>query len=420
MHKFKFSGGILPLFRSFVLINLLWSIFHWVIMMFGRDNVYPFEWTIALSLGECLLLFGYLSWPWLERRLGKFYLPIGLLIATLGPWLENLINLSVFSANIGRLSQMIGVSKDIINGLLIVATQTQLAFMLLIPLVLVSWQYSLKWSILYSIAMAVFDFIQIYLNFNSTRISAISVPAFVLTALFLFTGFVVNRLSFEQKERNRQLSHYAATLEHLTTSRERNRLAREIHDTLAHTLSGLAVNLEAVTALWDSDSGQAKDILQQSLLVTRNGLVETRRAVQSLRAGPLDDLGLILALKQMALSSAERYTLKLKFDLPEDLNELEPSVEQCVYRIAEEGLRNICQHAQASHLLISLAQKDNQLIFILSDDGRGFENKTNVQGDHFGLQGMRERAEAVGGTLRINSQRGRGTTLKLVIESSPV
>jgi signal transduction histidine kinase len=231
----------------------------------------------------------------------------------------------------------------------------------------------------------------------------------------LIAGYVINRLSGEQKERNRQLSHYAATLEQLSTSRERNRLAREIHDTLAHALSGLAVNLEAVEALWENNPAQAKDILKQSLSVTRSGLVETRRAIQALRAGPLEDLGLVLALKQLALSAAERYNLQPDLNLPESMAELDPAVEQCVYRLAEEGLRNLCQHAGAGRFSMVLDAKKGGLEFTLADDGRGFDNRPEVQEGHFGLRGMHERAEAVGGTLEIASHPGQGTTLKLIV-----
>jgi Signal transduction histidine kinase len=246
--------------------------------------------------------------------------------------------------------------------------------------------------------------------------------AFFRTFLFLMVGFVVNRLSAEQKQQNalllqanRQMSHYGGTLEQLATSRERNRLARELHDTVAHTLSGLAVNLEAVTALWETDPVQAREILKQSLAVTRNGLEETRRAIQALRAGPLADLGLVIALKQMAISSSERYGLELDLDLPEELENLDPEVEQCIYRVASEGLRNIGQHAPASQVHMRLVRLDEQVEFMLKDDGRGFTITSAGMNEQFGIQGMFERAAAVGGVLTFNSLPEQGTELRFTV-----
>jgi signal transduction histidine kinase len=352
----------------------------------------------------------------LEKRLGRFYLPLGLVAATLGPWLESQLALNDFQSGVEPVIQHLTNIPNL-SGILFVALQMQLLFVLLIPVILISWQYALKWVFFTSLGLLVLD-IGYFLFAQYPRQMLHPAPfgaVFMRTLLFFMVGFVVNRLAFEQKEHNRQLSHYAATLEQLSTSRERNRLAREIHDTLAHALSGLAVNLEAVTALWESDPLQAKVILGQSLTVTRSGLVETRRAIQALRAGPLEDLGLVLALKQLALSSAERYDLKADLNLPEKLEELDPAEEQCVYRVAEEGFRNLCQHARATGFSMSLIALDHRLEFTLSDDGQGFENRSELQDGHYGIRGMQERAEAVGGVLSIHSQIQKGTTLKLVV-----
>jgi signal transduction histidine kinase len=422
MKNLKISGGILPLFRTFVFIRLVWGVFT-LLFTFGRSNDF-LVWGSVLGVGECFLLLGYLSWPGLDKKMGNYYLPLGLFIVTLGPWVESLITFLTFPTNMAQFPPIPGMNITIIFNLLVLATQMQLAFVLFIPLIFISWQYSLKWVIYYSLGIALLEFAQLLIVWYrlQDKMSADQGPSgtpgtlILMTGLFLMTGYMVNRLSFEQKEHNRQLSHYAATLEHLTTSRERNRLAREIHDTLAHTLSGLAVNLEAVTALWENDPSHAKDILNQSLSVTRNGLVETRRAIQALRAGPLDDLGLSLALKQLALSSADRYSLKPDIHLPDQLDGMEPAVEQCIYRIVEEGLRNTCQHAKASLFSLSLSREGQAWVLILSDDGCGFDSHHNDPGEHFGIKGMKERAETVGGVLNINTQPGKGTTIKLVIE----
>ncbi|NTU76111.1 MAG: sensor histidine kinase, partial [Anaerolineaceae bacterium] len=187
-------------------------------------------------------------------------------------------------------------------------------------------------------------------------------------------------------------------------------------DTLAHTLSGLAVNLEAVTVLWNENPDQAHNILDQSLNVTRSGLVETRRAIQALRASPLDDLGLKISLEQLARSTAERYTLKLELDLPAMLENLDPVLEHCLFRVAEEGLRNIGQHARASQFSMRLRRSGKQLDFTLSDDGVGFDQAANLQDEAYGIRGMRERVEAVGGIFELTSQPGNGTQIHVSMD----
>ena len=417
MDRLKITGGILPLFRSFIVIRLIMGLFT-LLSSITHGDEFLFKVPTLIALGECLFLLAYLSSHWLEKRLGKVYLPLALIIATLAPWSENMLVMFVFPDFIQQFKGLPETNRTVIYTLMFIATQIQLAFTLFIPLILISWQYKLKWVFIYSIMVTILNFMQVWLPMNlfSRPLSVAFGAAFALMGLFMFTGYVVNRLAFEQKERNRQLSHYADTLDHLATSRERNRLAREIHDVLAHTLSGLAVNLEAVNALWQSNPDQAREILQQSLGVTRDGLVETRRAIQALRAGPLDDLGLTLALKQLALSFAERYDLQVSLDLPDKSLDLDPSIEQAIYRISEEALRNICQHARASHFSMSLRVDKDKLKFILLDDGRGLDDITWEAEDHFGLKGMQERAEAVGGILKIKNRQGRGTSLEFIVE----
>jgi signal transduction histidine kinase len=415
MAKFKIPSGTVSLFRLFILIRLIFSIFM-LLNLVGHTDLVAVQASAVAGAAESLLLVGYLSWPWLEKQLGRLYLPLGLLVATLAPWLENQLAVNGFQHGLELGFQNPPTALPL-YGILFLTMQIQLLFVLFIPVILISWRYSLKWVFVTSLGLLGLDIGSLLITTlpNQMFIPAAGGAVVVRTLLLLMTGFVVNRLAFEEKERNRQLSHYAATLEQLSTSRERNRLAREIHDTLAHTLSGLAVNLEAVTALWEDSPQKAHEILGQSLTVTRSGLVETRRAIQALRAGPLEDLGLILALKQLALSSAERYDLVPDLNLPEKVDELDPAVEQCVYRVAEEGFRNLCQHARANQFRMTLIARDDRLEFTLSDNGQGFENRSEVQNGHFGIKGMQERAEAVGGELSIISQVGQGTTLKLVM-----
>ena len=134
---------------------------------------------------------------------------------------------------------------------------------------------------------------------------------------------------------NRQLRRQAIQREELTISRERNRLARELHDTLAHSLSGVTVQIEATRALWSSNPEAAEVMLSRADDMARTGLTEARRALQSLRATPLQDLGLGLALQAMGEEVAARAGATLNTELPPHLaTNLDSHVEQNLYRIA--------------------------------------------------------------------------------------
>jgi signal transduction histidine kinase len=229
----------------------------------------------------------------------------------------------------------------------------------------------------------------------------------------------VSRLKTQQaslEQANIQLVHHAGTLEHLTISRERNRMARELHDTLAHTLSALSVQLETIKAYWDVDPAAAQRLLDQSLTATRSGLQETRRALKSLRATPLDDLGLALALRKLAEETAARANLQLDLSLPERLPALSPDVEQCIYRVAQEAVSNVAHHADARTLTVQLSVNGPAVLLLVRDDGAGFDARQDEAVGHFGLPGMRERAYLAGGQLAIDSRPGRGTTIRLTIE----
>jgi signal transduction histidine kinase len=294
--------------------------------------------------------------------------------------------------------------------------------LLLIPLILVAWQYGWRYVVLYSIGIALFT---LGLRLPSFRpggpspippITVLLIQTISFLVVGYFISFLIRRLQQGQEslaQVNAQLVDYANTLEELTISRERNRMARELHDTLAHTLSGLSVQLETVKAYWDVDPAAAQQMLDKSLEATRNGLQETRRALKSLRASPLDDLGLALALRKLAEETAARANLQLFLSLPERLPALSPDVEQCIYRVAQEAVANAAHHANAHTLTVQLSVVEPDVRLLVRDDGLGFDVGQGEASGHFGLPGMRERARLVGGQLTIDSQPGQGTTIRL-------
>ncbi|MEM7347403.1 MAG: ATP-binding protein, partial [Chloroflexota bacterium] len=151
-------------------------------------------------------------------------------------------------------------------------------------------------------------------------------------------------------------------------------------------------------------------------LNARTSLQEARRALQQLRATPLEDLGLELAIKTLAEQAAQQASLVLNLQLPTDnLQYIETQTEQGVYRIAQEAITNVVRHAEAKQLSIQLSTNNEVLSLQIEDDGVGFSPKNETKSGHFGYVGMQERAMVIGGTLNLVSEQGKGTKLTLAV-----
>jgi signal transduction histidine kinase len=261
-------------------------------------------------------------------------------------------------------------------------------------------------------------FLYITLGYQVLISSSLLVIVSIQLILYLLVGVLIVKIMEAQREQwqrlieaNERLAQYASTLEQLTISRERNRLARELHDVLAHTLSGVAVELEGLRSMMSRDPERAQALLNNSLQAIREGLAETRRSVQELRAKPLEDLGLALAVRALGESYAGRVDFHIDMNIDQDLGDYPFEVQQCVYRIAQEALANVTEHAQAQNVHVVLKQDRDQLQLIICDDGCGFDPGLPVGDYQFGLLGMRERAEMIGGSLSVDSQAGKGTQI---------
>ena len=214
-----------------------------------------------------------------------------------------------------------------------------------------------------------------------------------------------------QKQARRSLTTHSATLEHLATSRERNRLARELHDTLAHSLSGIAVQLEAVRSIWDDDPDKARAIVGRALEDARGGLGEARRAIHALHASSLEELGLRAALQQLGDTTSERSGIAVEVTVGDKVQDLPPELENAIYRVADEALTNVARHSDAESAGVALVRRGGRIRLEVRDDGTGFDRSAEVPDGHVGIRGMRERAEMVAGSLAIASQSGEGTTV---------
>jgi signal transduction histidine kinase len=218
----------------------------------------------------------------------------------------------------------------------------------------------------------------------------------------------VERLAAEVGEANRKLRAYAAQVDELATVRERNRLAREIHDSLGHYLTVVNVQIEAARAVID-DRERSLDVLRKAQTLTQDGLAEVRRSVAALRSTtaehrPLSEL-LELLVSECRTTGTEASLIVE--GLP---RELSSQVELTLYRAAQEGLTNVRKHAQAMSVTVTLDYGRSDVIRLqIEDDGIGVGAGTGG----FGLLGVRERALLLGGEVRINTRAEGGFALEV-------
>jgi signal transduction histidine kinase len=401
----RVEPGILQLFRIFIALEILLVLLRMGLEAAFRSDfplVQP-AWPALVSLA---LQLGYLSWRGLERALGRLYLLIAL-VASVG--------LTIVAAASGLKFRVdAGIrAEELVRGSWI------LIVVLLVPLIIVAWQYGFRW-VLWFCVLTVGTELALTLPLagkGGPPALTLVVISLVRCLFFIPVGYAVARLARAQREQraalaeaNARLARYASTLEELAVSRERGRLAHELHDTLAHGLSSVAVQLEAMRALWSSQPEAARKLLTEALEATREALGEARRAIGALRASPLQDLGLARAVRALAESEATRGG----FTLDERIEEIGTSsgeVEHAIYRIAAEALTNIVRHAQARRVTVRLEPAR----LLVADDGRGFDPAAPLDDGRFGLYGMRERARMIGANLTIESAPGRGTTVQLAL-----
>lgn len=405
--------GLLPVFRLFLVLQIILLITGQFFSLFLHEMRGELT-KISTWYIVCLVaLLGYLSWPWLRRTWGKFYVPVALVVAAILPILDQNM----------RVALRVDTLDPNLQSLYFSASGWRLITLLLVPLVLVAWQYDFRRVILFSIGTSLLDAVLIYgvLRTLNEGMSLWVMMPLARFPMFLLLGYIITRMMQVQRERrdfltraNVQLTRYATTLEQLAVSRERNRLARELHDTMAHALSAVSVQLEAVDSAWEVAPEQARALLHKSLAQTRSGLTETRRALQALRASPLDDLGLALAVRNLAEASARRTGMALNLAVDTELTDLPPDVEQGIYRVAQEAVENVVKHANASQLDVTLTQEDGQVTLRIGDNGLGFDTAAASVNGHYGVRGMNERADVMGAQFAIQSQPGQGTEVRLV------
>jgi signal transduction histidine kinase len=230
----------------------------------------------------------------------------------------------------------------------------------------------------------------------------------------VFVLLLMNAVISERQSReklaiaNDQLRQYALRIENQATLQERTRIAREIHDSLGHSLTALNLQLEIALKLWQSNPTKAQTFLAQAKNLGSQALQEVRQSVSTIRSEPLQGRSLEIAIATLAqdfhrsTGILPNYQILLTHSIPSD-------VSTAVYRIVQEALTNISKYAQATQVKIQLRGNATNLLLTVEDNGKGFNLNQNTTG--FGLQSMRDRTVALGGYFNINSTSGQGCTI---------
>ncbi len=220
----------------------------------------------------------------------------------------------------------------------------------------------------------------------------------------------------ELAEAHKQLRQYALRIEDRATLQERNRIAREIHDSLGHTLSAQTIQINNTLLFWETDRDRAHSFLKQAKQLGAEAMLEIRRSISVLRSNPLQGKSLTVAVQKLITDFQHHtgITPTAQIDLP---TTLPLEIETTLYRIVQESLTNISKHGEAREIAVQIQQQDGTIEMSISDNGRGFNPQQNTTG--FGLRGMQERAVAVGGKLHVESQLGHGCCISISLPNLP-
>jgi signal transduction histidine kinase len=403
--------GLLQTFRLFVQIEAAVLVLIAVLGPIEGGDIFPST-GLIISLIDVVVLYLFITIPFFRISLKRYFLPIGLVIATAIPIINTYFNIIQLQQN---------------NPLLLLRSTWAMLPILLVPLILIAWQYTFHEVVYFCIFSSVAQ-VLVVLSVSDRLITtyyAIIGMEVGKSITFLMIGYLVSRVMVTQRQQRRELmesnaklEQHASTLEQLTVSRERNRLARELHDILAHTLSGLIIQLEAIKALKDKKPEDAEATLDQALEIARSGLTETRRALKDLRATQLDDLGLKLALENLARTYILKTGIPIDFSIQNSAEPLTPQVEQAIYRIAQEALENASRHSHASRIRFIFHREGGGIEMRVQDNGRGFDFNKLPQVERLGIRGMIERSVAIGGNVDLESHPGEGAEVIFRMGSS--
>ncbi len=227
--------------------------------------------------------------------------------------------------------------------------------------------------------------------------------------------------NMELEEAHQQLAQSVAQQQELAVLRERARLARELHDTIGHALVLISVKLEAAQRLRERDPARCDQELESTKEIARGTMTTLRASIANLRSPVLEREQLYCALRRSADELAHRSGLHVTCTLPAESENLSEAVAETLWKVTQEALTNVEKHAQAQNVEIEISRQGTQLYTRIRDDGIGLppdfchlqEQESLVPGGHYGLRGMLERVEAIGGQITLQSTQGQGTTVEI-------
>lgn len=258
-------------------------------------------------------------------------------------------------------------------------------------------------------------------NIKSVLLSIQLTAGILFSFIMVFVLLLTNALMAERQSRQKlilaheQLRLYAMRIEDQATLLERNRIAREIHDSLGHSLTAQSIQLENALVYIESNIGKAKSFLLEAKKLGASALKEIRFSVSALRSDPLKGKTLELAISSLLADFKNQsqikpeYLLQFYQTLPQDIN-------LAIYRIIQEALTNISKHSSATDVIVDIKDTGNSLCLRVEDNGVGFDPNQNTTG--FGLHSMRDRTSALGGQFYLNSHPGGGCAIMAVFPLS--
>jgi signal transduction histidine kinase len=344
---------------------------------------------------------------------------------TTGYWLPYVIGVVIFTVIADRCARQHHPTRRFIVTCIIVETFIVLVLialsdyffltMMLSFLIVATAPGDLPRRQAYGLALFVLSAITVICAIGASLEAAVQVffglgAGFVFIVTFTELAHSERQAREQLQQANRQLAEYAAQVEQLATMRERNRLARDVHDTLGHYLTVINVQLEVVTKLIDSNPPRAKEAAVKAKELASEGLSEVRRSVSALRPSPLEDKPLPEAIRGLIETSRDA-GLMVTFEQVGAAQVLSSEMETVLYRAAQESLTNIRKHAHASAANVCLAYTADEVSLRVRDNGVGRHSDE----DNVVLSALRERVAALNGTVLAENHREGGFVLEVTL-----
>ena len=256
--------------------------------------------------------------------------------------------------------------------------------------------------------------VRLLLLFGKNFLYSLNIVVFMISLLFYILSAITERHRIEEELRmasqaNRELNSYLALSEKIAEDRERKRIAREIHDTLGHALTGISAGIDAVKVLVDIDTNRAKEQLNNVSVVVRDGIRDVRGSLNKMRPGALENNTLKEALIKIIREYEAISNLEIHLLYKWDNIDLDIAKEDIVFRVIQESITNSVRHGHAKTIWIELLEEEEAYVMTIQDDGIGFDELHYG----YGLKQMQERLMIIGGSVRFENRDGFYTHIKI-------